>query len=188
MDYRRLILASVKGQPPLNSGAFGTIYPLEGDLVAKLFHRWDKDDARREFENLQQMFSLDPRIRVPEPHALVELGATDFPPFSPGYRVRPSAVVMERIYGRPLDEMCQIKSRGKYLPALRKLLEALREHRWYSLDLKRDHLLCMDGCAHVCLVDTHDMSMKTPREDVGVDRVLRMYYARRLRDYRRSLA
>ena len=173
MDSRAKILHGIQtGQMLFRStNACARFYPVEdGQRVAKVFINMSpREEAEREYRNLQALQTLDARIRVPAPYEILEIGSRQ-PLMAQGleaYGVGEDAiyaVVMEWIHGPSIKQLPP-QGRPAYRPALHALLDALQDHHLFFTDLKRDHLLCMDTSAAVCLVDTHMMKTAPVKPD-----------------------
>ena len=184
MDYVPLLRKAIRDEKLLFGTNYGRFYPIEqGTLLAKVFLApFSQGEATKEYANLSFLQTLDERIRVPTPHALINIGPISLPGAHPFYSLETEplfAVVMEWIYGRDIASLPK-DVRQQYLPSVKDLFAAFLEHELFFDDLKPDHLLCMEGSDTVCLVDTHLMFRGLPRFREHYAISPSRYYARQL--------
>ena len=168
-EYKSQILDSMRaGRQVFEPPNFGYFYPVGGDeLVAKVFLSLGSGiDARREFDNLEMIFRInDDRLRVPQPHDIVELGGYvelvneydllgyALPPDYPNEPIY--GVVMEWVHGPNITKLGGWLKRRQYRKPLRELIDNMLEHGVYKSDLKAEEIICIPDQKAVCVVDMH---------------------------------
>lgn len=173
MGTRQVLLERINSGPPIFGKNYGVFYPIRPGVIAKVFtqfsfldHLTDVPFAQTEFDILDKLYNLDPRLRVPKPEDLLldlmhssqlsdKLLQFNYDSNGVSEDAPIHAVLMEQFYAPTVDQIPVYIRWQKITQPLSQMVNALLEHSIYKFDIKANEIFWFGKNQACGLIDYH---------------------------------